>query len=231
MQSQITKNKFDLDEYIKYRLFTYNKLVNMTGTSSIIPFFDIIDTNPVSFNLKINYDTKNQTLNLYAINEIKHGQKLLLAVVQMTNMGSFITYGKTYDENKNFLESFKIAEISALFLKEKNLNPMLANSNLIDLMKPRFYEDAIPNYIELSKMMKGDGSSVSALKLLIENIESLRRQYDEVTMSVLMKNFFDLKVVENIKSILDTEKNFLDKKLRDLRKILSYVDKEKKSDL
>ena len=231
LQSQITKNKFDLDEYIKYRLFTYNKLVNMTGTSSIIPFFDIIDTNPVSFNLKINYDTKNQTLNLYAINEIKHGQKLLLAVVQMTNMGSFITYGKTYDENKNFLESFKIAEISALFLKEKNLNPMLANSNLIDLMKPRFYEEAIPNYIELSKMMKGDGSSVSALKLLIENIESLRRQYDEVTMSVLMKNFFDLKVVENIKSILDTEKNFLDKKLRDLRKILSYVDKEKKSDL
>ena len=80
-------------------------------------------------------------------------------------------------------------------------------------------------------ILKGDGSSVSALKLLIENIESLRRQYDEVTMSVLMKNFFDLKVVENIKSILDTEKNFLDKKLRDLRKILSYVDKEKKSDL
>ena len=208
LQSQITKNKFDLDEYIKYRLFTYNKLVNMTGTSSIVPFFDIIETNPVTFNLKINYEVQNQTLNLYALKEIKRGQKLSLAVVQMTNMGSFITYGKTYEENKNFLESFKISKISALYLREKNMNLMLANPNLIDIMKPKFYEELIPDYMELSKLMKGDGSSVSALKLIIDNMESLKRQYEKVTMSSLMKNFFDLKVVESIASILETEKIF-----------------------
>ena len=231
LQSQITKNKFDLDEYIKYRLFTYNKLVNMTGTSSIVPFFDIIETNPVTFNLKINYEVQNQTLNLYALKEIKRGQKLSLAVVQMTNMGSFITYGKTYEENKNFLESFKISKISALYLREKNMNLMLANPNLIDIMKPKFYEELIPDYMELSKLMKGDGSSVSALKLIIDNMESLKRQYEKVTMSSLMKNFFDLKVVESIASILETEKNFLEKKIRDLKKVLSYVDKGKKTDL
>ena len=231
LQSQITKNKFDLDEYIKYRLFTYNKLVNMTGTSSIVPFFDIIETNPVTFNLKINYEVQNQTLNLYALKEIKRGQKLSLAVVQMTNMGSFITYGKTYEENKNFLESFKISKISALYLREKNMNLMLANPNLIDIMKPKFYEELIPDYMELSKLMNGDGSSVSALKLIIDNMESLKRQYDKITMSSLMKNFFDLKVVESIASILETEKNFLSKKIRDLKKVLSYVDKGKKTDL
>ena len=231
LQSQITKNKFDLDEYIKYRLFTYNKLVNMTGTSSIVPFFDIIETNPVTFNLKINYEVQNQTLNLYALKEIKRGQKLFLAVVQMTNMGSFITYGKTYEENKNFLESFKISKISALYLREKNMNLMLANPNLIDIMKPKFYEELIPDYMELSKLMKGDGSSVSALKLIIDNMESLQRQYEKVTMSSLMKNFFDLKVAESIASILETEKNFLSKKIRDLKKVLSYVDKGKKTDL
>ena len=231
LQSQITKNKFDLDEYIKYRLFTYNKLVNMTGTSSIVPFFDIIETNPVTFNLKINYEVQNQTLNLYALKEIKRGQKLSLAVVQMTNMGSFITYGKTYEENKNFLESFKISKISALYLREKNMNLMLANPNLIDIMKPKFYEELIPDYMELSKLMKGDGSSVSALRLIIDNMESLKRQYEKVTMSSLMKNFFDLKVVERIASILETEKNFLNKKIRDLKKVLSYVDKGKKTDL
>ena len=231
LQSQITKNKFDLDEYIKYRLFTYNKLVNMTGTSSIVPFFDIIETNPVTFNLKINYEVQNQTLNLYALKEIKRGQKLSLAVVQMTNMGSFITYGKTYEENKNFLESFKISKISALYLREKNMNLMLANPNLIDIMKPKFYEELIPDYMELSKLMKGDGSSVSALKLIIDNMESLKRQYEKVTMSSLLKNFFGLKVVESIASILETEKNFLSKKIRDLKKVLSYVDKGKKTDL
>ncbi len=85
--------------------------------------------------------------------------------------------------------------------------------------------------MELSKMIKGDGSAVSALKLYINNVETLRKQYNKVTMSVLMQNFMDLKSVENIKSILETEKNFLDKKIRDLKKVLSYVDKEEKGDL
>ena len=124
-----------------------------------------------------------------------------------------------------------MAKISPLFLKEKNLSPMLANTNLIDLMKPKFYEDAMNDYIELSKMINGDGNSVTALKLFIENVETLRKQYDQVTTSALMDNFFDLKVVENIKSILETEKNFLDKKIRELKKLLSYVDKDKIRDL
>ena len=231
LQSQISKKEFEFEEYIKYRLFTYNKLVNISGTSSIIPFIDIIETNPITFNLQVNYTFENQSISLFANKEIKKKEKLVLAMVEMTNMASFIIYGKTYEENKNYLEHFKIARISPYFLKEKNLNPMFANSNLIDLMKPRFYDELIPEYMEISKMLKGDGSSVSALKLLIENIETLRKQYTQVTTSALMKNFFDLKVVGNINSILDTEKNFLDKKIRELKKILSYVDKEKKSDL
>ena len=240
LQSQITKKQFDLDEYIKYRLFTYNKLVNISEQSSIVPFVDIIETHPVSFNLQVKYLKENKTVNLISYQEIKPKQKLILAVVEMTNMASFIVYGRIYEENKNFLETFKISKISPVFLKAKNMNPMLANSNLMDLMKPKFYDEVIPDYMELSKIMKGDGSSVSALKLLIENIETFRKQYDDVTTSVLMKNFFDTEIVYNIKSVLETEKNFLDKKIRQLKKILSYVDtpnndknknKDNKSDL
>ncbi len=229
--SQVKTQQFDIDDYIKYRLFTYNKFVNISKASSIVPFVDIIDTDPLYFNLEVNYNNENQTINVKAVQEINKGDKLVLAVVEMTNMGSFIIYGKTYESNKDFLESFKMAKISALFLKEKNYSPMLANTQLIDLMKPKFYEDAIPDYIELSKIVKGDGSSVSALKLFIESVETLRKQYNQVTRSALMDNFFDLKVVENIKSILETETNFLDKKIRELKKLLSYVDKDKLNDL
>ena len=231
MKNDLVFNKFYIDDYIKYRLFTYNKFVNISKASSIVPFVDIIDTDPLYFNLEVNYNNENQTINVKAVQEINKGDKLVLAVVEMTNMGSFIIYGKTYESNKDFLESFKMAKISALFLKEKNYSPMLANTQLIDLMKPKFYEDAIPDYIELSKIVKGDGSSVSALKLFIESVETLRKQYNQVTRSALMDNFFDLKVVENIKSILETETNFLDKKIRELKKLLSYVDKDKLNDL
>ena len=231
LQSQITKKQFDLDEYLKYRLFTYNKLVNISEQSSIVPFVDILDTNPVSFNLQVRYLQDNHTVNVISNQEINPEQKLILAVVEMTNMASLIVYGRIYEENKNFLETFKISKISPIFLRSKNMNLMLSNSNLMDLMKPKFYDEVIPEYMELSKMMNGDGSSVSALKLLVENIEEFRKQYDDVTTSVLMKNFFDTEIVYNIKSVLDTEKNFLDKKIKQLKKIVSYVDTNKKNKL
>ena len=231
LQSQITKKQFDLDDYLKYRLFTYNKLVNISKQSSIVPFVDILDTNPVSFNLQVRYLQDNHTVNVISNQEINPEQKLILAVVEMTNMASLIVYGRIYEENKNFLETFKISKISPIFLRSKNMNLMLSNSNLMDLMKPKFYDEVIPEYMELSKMMNGDGSSVSALKLLVENIEEFRKQYDDVTTSVLMKNFFDTEIVYNIKSVLDTEKNFLDKKIKQLKKIVSYVDTNKKNKL
>ena len=231
LQSQITKKQFDLDDYLKYRLFTYNKLVNISEKSSIVPFVDILDTNPVSFNLQVRYLQDNHTVNVISNQEINPEQKLILAVVEMTNMASLIVYGRIYEENKNFLETFKISKISPIFLRSKNMNLMLSNSNLMDLMKPKFYDEVIPEYMELSKMMNGDGSSVSALKLLVENIEEFRKQYDDVTTSVLMKNFFDTEIVYNIKSVLDTEKNFLDKKIKQLKKIVSYVDTNKKNKL
>ena len=231
LDSQITKKQFDLDDYLKYRLFTYNKLVNISEQSSIVPFVDIIDTNPVSFNLQVRYLQDNHTVNVISNQEINPEQKLILAVVEMTNMASLIVYGRIYEENKNFLETFKISKISPIFLRSKNMNLMLSNSNLMDLMKPKFYDEVIPDYMELSKMMNGDGSSVSALKLLVENIEEFRKQYDDVTTSVLMKNFFDTEIVYNIKSVLDTEKNFLDKKIKQLKKIVSYVDTNKKNKL
>ena len=231
LDSQITKKQFDLDDYLKYRLFTYNKLVNISEQSSIVPFVDILDTNPVSFNLQVRYLQDNHTVNVISNQEINPEQKLILAVVEMTNMASLIVYGRIYEENKNFLETFKISKISPIFLRSKNMNLMLSNSNLMDLMKPKFYDEVIPDYMELSKMMNGDGSSVSALKLLVENIEEFRKQYDDVTTSVLMKNFFDTEIVYNIKSVLDTEKNFLDKKIKQLKKIVSYVDTNKKNKL
>ena len=231
LQSQITKKQFDLDDYLKYRLFTYNKLVNISEKSSIVPFVDILDTNPVSFNLQVRYLQDNHTVNVISNQEINPEQKLILAVVEMTNMASLIVYGRIYEENKNFLETFKISKISPIFLRSKNMNLMLSNSNLMDLMKPKFYDEVIPEYMELSKMMNGDGSSVSALKLLVENIEEFRKQYDDVTTSVLMKNFFDTEIVYNIKSVLDTEKNFLDKKIKQLKKIVSYVDTNKSNKL
>ena len=232
LNNNIAKKSFDQDEYLKYRLFTYNKLVNISGSSSIVPFIDILDTNPVNFNLQINYTNENQSLSVISSKEIKPKNKLVIAMVEMTNMASLIIYGKTFEESKNYLESFKIAKISALFLHEKKLNPMASDAGLIDLMKPKYYEKMIPQYMELSKLLKEDASSVSAVKLILEYLVFFRGLYDKITTGILLKKFFDINLVNDIKSILETETNFLDKKIRELKKFLTYVDKdENKNDL
>ena len=232
LNNNIAKKSFDQDEYLKYRLFTYNKLVNISGSSSIVPFIDILDTNPVNFNLQINYTYENQSLSVISSKEIKPKNKLVIAMVEMTNMASLIIYGKTFEESKNYLESFKIAKISALFLHEKKLNPMASDGGLIDLMKPKYYEKMIPQYMELSKLLKEDASSVSAVKLILEYLVFFRGLYDKITLGILLKKFFDINLVNDIKSILETETNFLDKKIRELKKFLTYVDKdENKNDL
>ncbi len=232
LNNNIAKKSFDQDEYLKYRLFTYNKLVNISGSSSIVPFIDILDTNPVNFNLQINYTYENQSLSVISSKEIKPKNKLVIAMVEMTNMASLIIYGKTFEESKNYLESFKIAKISALFLHEKKLNPMASDAGLIDLMKPKYYEKMIPQYMELSKLLKEDASSVSAVKLILEYLVFFRGLYDKITTGILLKKFFDINLVNDIKSILETETNFLDKKIMELKKFLTYVDKdENKNDL
>ena len=53
LEREIHKKMLDMDEYLKYRLFTYEKFVNISGTSYIIPFADLLDINPVKFNLQI----------------------------------------------------------------------------------------------------------------------------------------------------------------------------------
>jgi hypothetical protein len=62
LEREIHKNTLDMDEYLKYRLFTFEKFVNVSGTSYIIPFVDFLDTNPVNFNLQIKYFNNNNTL-------------------------------------------------------------------------------------------------------------------------------------------------------------------------
>ena len=189
----------------------------------------MIETNPIHFNLKIS--EINNTISLRANKDINPGDKLILSVVEMTNSGYFITFGKVFEENKYFVENFGIAKINQNFLAEKKLDPLMATGELIDLNEKNYYEKVIPEYIEISKALKEDGSKASALRLFLENIKSTRNFYNKVTVSDLYKHFFNAKTVQNIRSILDTEKNYLDKKIREMEKIVDKYSRGKEQDL
>ena len=229
LQREIHKKILDQDEYIKYRIFTFNKFVNMTGTSYIIPFVDMLDTNPINFNLQLNYT--EDSVSLVSTKDIHPGDVLSMAVVQMSNSGFFITYGKVFEENKYFVENFRIHKIGQNFLREQKLDPLMATGEIIDITEKNYYEKVIPDYIEISKALKEDGSKASALRLFLENIKSIRESYNKITVSDLFKNFFNPKTVQKIRSVLDTEKYYLDKKIREMKKIVNKYARERQHDL
>ena len=148
--------------------------------------------------------------------------------MQISN--SLITYGKVYNENKHYVESFKIAKVFTNFLREKKLDPFLASTEIVDLTEKNYYKQILPIYTDLSIHLKEDGSKTSALRLFLENMQSIRKTYDTITPSVLYKNFFQTKYVLNVKSVLDTEKYYLDKKIRELKILINKVAANKELD-
>lgn len=70
----------------------------------------------------------------------------------------------------------------------------------------KYYEKVVDSYKEISKLVKEDGSKISALNLFLENMKCIRDEYDKVTYKDLNKHFFKFEYVNNVKSVLDTEK-------------------------
>ena len=145
----------------------------------------------------------------------------------MPNSGSYMTYGRVYEENKDYVETFKIPKVCVAFLKEKKLDPLMATTEIVELTGQKFYLEALQSYQEISLSLKEDGSKISALRLFLENMKLVRKEYDKVTPSVLYKTFFQTKYVKNIKSILDTEKRYLDKKIRQMKKVINEAEVNK----
>ena len=231
LEREIHKKELDMYEFLKYRLFTFGKYINITGTNYIIPFADFLDTNPVNFNLQVKYFNENNTICIVAVNDIIPQDKLKLFVVPMTNSNSLITYGKIYEENKNYIENFFIPKISIEYLEQLNLDPLIADEEIIEITQNKYYEKVLPFYMKLSRLLKEDGSKASALRLLLENMKYIRNSYNKITIEELYKQFYNTKTVQNIRSVFDTEKHFLDKKIRELKKIFNNYIQERQSDL
>jgi hypothetical protein len=222
------KADLDLEEYMKYRLFTINKVFNVIGVNYLIPFIDIFEKNPKNYNLKLNYSSNDGTINLIATKDIKINDKLIMVMEQMPNIKSLIKYGKIYEENKDFhLELFRVPMISNNFIKAKKLDPELSKGKIVDLNEKNYYEEVIPIYEIVAKMLNKDESKISALNLFMENLNIIKHSYDKVSLSELFKYFYKSTYVNNINYILDEEKKYLEKKIEELKKIINDLPVQK----
>lgn len=223
LNQKIVSKPIDYDEYLRYRTFTVSKGNNKTGSCYLVPFVDMLDVHPTKSNLKLKVNLNDFGVKVIAKRKIKPNRKLLLKIDALQNSNLLMFYGKTFKESENTVNSFAVPYLSQQYMNERNIDQKLADNEKIDLVHEKFYEEATPKYIKISKKLKEDGSTLSALNIFMGNLKAIRKKYDEVTTSQIHKTFFTLKDIENVKRVLSTEMRFLDEKMKVVDVLIDYT--------
>ena len=223
LDQKVLSKGLDYDEYLKYRTFTLSKGNNITGLCSLIPFVDILDIHPTKYNLKLDFNLSDYGVKVISTKKIKMRRRLRLKIDSIQNSNSLIFYGRTFKELENTVSTFSVPYISSQYLTEKNMDQSLAINDKIELTHEKFYEEAMKTYMDFSKKIKEDGSPLSALNIFKDNLNAMRKKYDDVTTSQIHKTFFTRKDIENVKRVLNTEKRFYDEKMKILDTLIDWT--------
>ena len=220
------QKKIDFEEYLRYRTLVISKSLNISELS-IIPFIDMFEGDPIDYN--VGFGISESKLNIFTTRNVRRDNTFYIRSGYISNIKRFILYGQTYDKMDNYIDSFDIPMISFKLYKSIVKNDENYDfSNTLDLSKKKFYKKALKAYKELSTLNKEDGSDISAYKLLIKNLEMMKKGYAPITTSDIYKQFVHLNDINNVKRILDFEKRFINEKINAVKKIVDKLIKDNK---
>ena len=229
---QVSDNKrLDIDEFMRYRTLSTIKTLNISNQTSIVPFIDMFENDPIDYNVNFKLNETTNDLFLFTTHPIHRGSTLYIRSGHFSNNKRFVIYGQTFEKMKDYIDSFQFPMISYLLQKKiKVEDENFEYEESIDLAKKKFYKNALKTYKKLSVYNKEDGSDISAYKLFLKNLEMSREVYDEVSTSDIYKEFVKLKDINNVIRVLSFEKKFLDEKIGVLKKFINKLEKNDKKD-
>ena len=229
---QVSDNKrLDIDEFMRYRTLSTIKTLNISNQTSIVPFIDMFENDPIDYNVNFKLNETTNDLFLFTTHPIHRGSTLYIRSGHFSNNKRFVIYGQTFEKMKDYIDSFQVPMISYLLQKKiKVEDENFEYEESIDLAKKKFYKNALKTYKKLSVYNKEDGSDISAYKLFLKNLEMSREVYDEVSTSDIYKEFVKLKDINNVIRVLSFEKKFLDEKIGVLKKFINKLEKNDKKD-
>lgn len=221
--------KIDIDEFMRIRTLTTIKSLNISNHTSIIPFIDMFQNDPIDFNVNFKLNETTNHLLVFTTHPVHRGSTLYISAGRISNNKRLVVYGQTFEKMNDYIETFQIPMISVML--QKTIKVEDANfeyEESINLVKKKFYKSALNTYKKLSKYNKEDGSDLSAYKLFLKNLELSREEYNHVTTSDIYKEFFKVKDINNVVRVLTFEKKFMDEKIQVLKKVINKLEKDEK---
>jgi tetratricopeptide (TPR) repeat protein len=222
-------SRVDIDEFMRYRTLTTVKTLNITNNTSIVPFIDMFENDPIDYNINFKLNETTKDLYVFTTKPIYRDSILYIRSGHFSNNKRFVIYGQTFEKMKDYIEAFQIPMISYKLQQQiKVEDENFEYEESIDLVKKKFYKKALDTYKKLSKYNKEDGSDISAYKLFLKNLEMSREVYNDVSSSDIYREFVKAKDINNVIRVLSFEKKFMDEKIGVLRKYIHKLEKNEK---
>ena len=221
------------DDYYVFRTYSSSKSFNISGHSVIIPFVDMFNKHPTKFNLKVEA-TENIT-RVIATKDILPSEKLYIKYDYLTNHNALTLFGITFEDIIDKVNTLNVPILNPLLLEKNKVdkNDKSYNkyfSRYMDIQKDKFYEKFKDEYKEIAINLKSDESELSAFKLILENLETLKEINSKINPSHIYKMFYQQKDIDNILRIFKSEINVLDKKIDLMKKIINSYEQKKQKD-
>ena len=220
---KIFNEKIDLESYAPFRFLLVKKSYNISNHISVIPFIDLINrelnTNSINCKLRVN----KGHIQIKAIKNIKKGEIITLKQIKMNNQYSFIFFGKTYDEMEHF-----IPVIIPSLLSDEGIELDIDESdseNKADLAWPNFFEIVLPVYKSVAQSLKRDDSDYACYQMILKYLKQIESNYNYIDFENIEDEFYNKRDSDNVKRIITGEKNFIEKKIKEL---LGLIEKSKK---
>mgnify|MGYP002627216377 CR=1 FL=1 len=234
LQKKIFKEEIkDINNYFKYRFLLLQKTLNISNTTTLVPFIDFIKQEFNTKNVNCKLVVNKGHIKIKAIKNITKGELLILKPKIITNQYSFYFYGKTYKELINYTPSFIIPIIIPDILADEGIEISInedEEENKLDLVWDKFYDIVLPTYQQVLTTLKKDDSKISCYKLFLKYLILIRDTIERSESDKLEEIFDEQRDIKNIERIFRGEILFLNKKIHELKNAIKYEQKEKDKD-
>ena len=228
-ENDLKLKKIEKDDYYVFRTFVSSKSYNNSGHAYVVPFIDMFNKHPTKYNLKIEAD--DEIISVIATRDISPSEPLLINCDYLTNQNALTLFGITFDEIIDKINTFHIPILNPLILKNHNYENKETNLKLfftqyIDIQKDKFYEYYIDIYKQISFDLDEDKSELSALKLILENLETLEELNSQINASHIYKYFYQQKDIDNILRLFKADNKIIKEKIELMKKVINNYEKK-----
>ena len=218
-EKKIFNETVDFEDYLRYRIFTVQKSIQVNTTLNLVPFTDYVKRDFQKINCEFFISPEDHII-VRAKSNIFPGEELIMNPFAISNDHRFIFFGDTFEELKDRIQSFNIPSLIPSYITDKPVDfniESLGPKARMDLIEIDFYKPIIFVYKKFARLIGEDDSDMNACKLMLKYLNRIKDNYDIVTKDKIREEFLREKDVENVWRIVDGERQLINRRIEILK--------------